>query len=233
MAEAARKLEEAAAPVEKISGGHLVAKALKAEGVKVIFTLCGGHIIDIYDGCLDEDIKIIDVRHEQVAAHAAHRLNHQRGHGRHEHDVIEFLRQFVLRRIVGLQRELVLGASGSANLRSTASRSSLRSPAKTVTFGTPWHRSRMTCIVPIGPAAPTMLILSFGRISAVAGIAGQRVRHIVAGRADDADAAVMNAANWRYDRHGRTCRRLGRCRTSPRMPTLGNSAATVSALAPK
>ena len=54
-----------------ISGGHLVARALKNEGVDVIFTLCGGHIIDIYDGCIDEGIDIIDVRHEQVAAHAA------------------------------------------------------------------------------------------------------------------------------------------------------------------
>src|ERR1700691_6785242 len=61
---------EGAAP-EKISGGHLVAKALKNEGVDTIFTLCGGHIIDIYDGCIDEGIKIIDVRHERVAAHAA------------------------------------------------------------------------------------------------------------------------------------------------------------------
>jgi acetolactate synthase-1/2/3 large subunit len=56
---------------ELISGGHLVAKALKAEGVDTIFTLCGGHIIDIYDGCVDEGIEVIDVRHEQVAAHAA------------------------------------------------------------------------------------------------------------------------------------------------------------------
>jgi acetolactate synthase-1/2/3 large subunit len=56
---------------ETISGGHLVAKALKAEGVDVIFTLCGGHIIDIYDGCVDEGIDVVDVRHEQVAAHAA------------------------------------------------------------------------------------------------------------------------------------------------------------------
>ena len=56
---------------ETISGGHLVAKALKAEGIDVIFTLCGGHIIDIYDGCIDEGIKVLDVRHEQVAAHAA------------------------------------------------------------------------------------------------------------------------------------------------------------------
>lgn len=62
---------EKAQSAEKLSGGHLVAKALKAEGVDAIFTLCGGHIIDIYDGCLDEEIKIIDVRHEQVAAHAA------------------------------------------------------------------------------------------------------------------------------------------------------------------
>ncbi len=56
---------------ETISGGHLVAKALRAEGIDVIFTLCGGHIIDIYDGCIDEGIQVIDVRHEQVAAHAA------------------------------------------------------------------------------------------------------------------------------------------------------------------
>jgi acetolactate synthase-1/2/3 large subunit len=56
---------------ELISGGHLVAKALKAEGIDTIFTLCGGHIIDIYDGCVDEGIEVVDVRHEQVAAHAA------------------------------------------------------------------------------------------------------------------------------------------------------------------
>ena len=40
----------------EISGGHLVARALKAEGVEAIFTLCGGHIIDIYNGCLDEGV---------------------------------------------------------------------------------------------------------------------------------------------------------------------------------
>jgi len=62
-----------------ISGGHLVAKALKNEGVDTIFTLCGGHIIDIYDGCIDEGIRIIDVRHEQVAAHAADGYARQTG----------------------------------------------------------------------------------------------------------------------------------------------------------
>ena len=59
-----------AAP-QLISGGQIVAKMLKQEGVKHIFTISGGHIIDIYNGCLDEGIKIVDVRHEQVAAHAA------------------------------------------------------------------------------------------------------------------------------------------------------------------
>ncbi|MBF2759738.1 MAG: thiamine pyrophosphate-binding protein [Ectothiorhodospiraceae bacterium AqS1] len=62
-----------------VSGGHLVAKALKSEGVDTIFTLCGGHIIDIYDGCIDEGIKVVDVRHEQVAAHAADGYARQTG----------------------------------------------------------------------------------------------------------------------------------------------------------
>ena len=62
-----------------ISGGRLVAKALKNEGVDTIFTLCGGHIIDIYDGCLDEGIRIVDVRHEQTAAHAADGYARQTG----------------------------------------------------------------------------------------------------------------------------------------------------------
>ena len=71
----ARKSEAA----NLISGGRLVAKALKAEGVDTIFTLCGGHIIDIYDGCIDEGIRIVDVRHEQVAAHAADAYARQTG----------------------------------------------------------------------------------------------------------------------------------------------------------
>lgn len=62
---------ETTAPARAVSGGHLVARALKAEGIEAIFTLCGGHIIDIYDGCADAGIRLIDVRHEQAAAHAA------------------------------------------------------------------------------------------------------------------------------------------------------------------
>ena len=55
----------------EIDGGHLFAKALKKEGVEYIFTLNGGHIYNLYEGCADEGIKIVDFRHEQVAAHAA------------------------------------------------------------------------------------------------------------------------------------------------------------------
>lgn len=55
----------------EIDGGHLFAKALKREGVEYVFTLNGGHIYNLYEGCEDEGIKVIDFRHEQVAAHAA------------------------------------------------------------------------------------------------------------------------------------------------------------------
>lgn len=55
----------------ELTGGGLVARVLKHAGVGHVFTLCGGHILPIYDGCLTEGIRIIDVRHEQAAAHAA------------------------------------------------------------------------------------------------------------------------------------------------------------------
>ena len=54
-----------------IHGGWLVAKILKREGVEVVFTLSGGHIAAIYDGCLREGIRVVDTRHEQAAVHAA------------------------------------------------------------------------------------------------------------------------------------------------------------------
>lgn len=52
-------------------GGHLVAAMLKRENIDVVFTLCGGHIMPIYNGLIDEKIRIVDLRHEQAAAHAA------------------------------------------------------------------------------------------------------------------------------------------------------------------
>jgi len=55
----------------KITGGQVVAKALIAEGVDAVFTLTGGHIMPLMDACHAEGMKVIDVRHEQAAAHAA------------------------------------------------------------------------------------------------------------------------------------------------------------------
>ncbi len=52
-------------------GGRLVARRLKAHGVTKLFTLSGGHLFSIYDGCREEGIDIVDVRHEQTAAFAA------------------------------------------------------------------------------------------------------------------------------------------------------------------
>ena len=53
-----------------LTGGQLVARTLRGAGVRHVFTLCGGHILPIFDGCLTEGVGIIDVRHEQAAAHA-------------------------------------------------------------------------------------------------------------------------------------------------------------------
>ncbi|HEU4974971.1 MAG TPA: acetolactate synthase [Baekduia sp.] len=52
-------------------GGRLIARRLKAHGVSKLFTLSGGHIFSIYDGCREEGIDIVDVRHESAAAFAA------------------------------------------------------------------------------------------------------------------------------------------------------------------
>jgi acetolactate synthase I/II/III large subunit len=55
----------------KLHGGRLIARRLRAHGVSKLFTLSGGHLFSIYDGCRAEGIEIVDVRHEQSAAFAA------------------------------------------------------------------------------------------------------------------------------------------------------------------
>ncbi len=55
----------------QLHGGRLVARTLRAHGVSKLFTLSGGHLFSIYDGCRAEGIQLIDVRHEQTAAFAA------------------------------------------------------------------------------------------------------------------------------------------------------------------
>ena len=52
-------------------GGTLAAKALEAHGVDTLFTLSGGHLFSLYDGCVQEGLRLVDVRHEQTAVFAA------------------------------------------------------------------------------------------------------------------------------------------------------------------
>jgi thiamine pyrophosphate-dependent acetolactate synthase large subunit-like protein len=63
--------EAEAAQGESFHGGRLIARRLKAHGVSKLFTLSGGHLFSIYDGCREEGIEIVDVRHESTAAFAA------------------------------------------------------------------------------------------------------------------------------------------------------------------
>jgi len=56
---------------ETVQGGRLAARAIAAEGVDTIFTLSGGHVMPIYEGCRHESVRVLDVRHEQAAGHAA------------------------------------------------------------------------------------------------------------------------------------------------------------------
>ena len=56
---------------QALHGGRLIARRLKAHGVRKLFTLSGGHLFSLYDGCRTEGIELVDVRHEQSAAFAA------------------------------------------------------------------------------------------------------------------------------------------------------------------
>ncbi len=56
---------------QTIHGGRLLARRLKAHGVTKLFTLSGGHLFSVYDGCREEGIDLVDTRHEQSAAFAA------------------------------------------------------------------------------------------------------------------------------------------------------------------
>lgn len=55
----------------KVSGGALAAQVMKNDGIRHLFGLVGGHIYPIFEGCVEMGIKVIDVRHEESAAHMA------------------------------------------------------------------------------------------------------------------------------------------------------------------
>ena len=67
----AMAIQEETHRASAMHGGRLVAKRLKAHGVSKLFTLSGGHLFSIFDGCREEGIDIVDVRHEQSAGFAA------------------------------------------------------------------------------------------------------------------------------------------------------------------
>jgi acetolactate synthase-1/2/3 large subunit len=55
-----------------VTGGELVARTLAAAGVRTVFTLVGGHTTPVVDACVDAGVRLVDVRHEEAAAHMAH-----------------------------------------------------------------------------------------------------------------------------------------------------------------
>lgn len=55
----------------KITGSHLIARALRAEGVDTLFSIAGDHFLPLLDVLVDEPIRMIDTRHEQGAVHMA------------------------------------------------------------------------------------------------------------------------------------------------------------------
>src|ERR1700674_4652194 len=56
---------------QRTDGGALMARTLRERGVTTIFALPGGHILPLLDACLDEDIRVVDTRHEGAAGLAA------------------------------------------------------------------------------------------------------------------------------------------------------------------
>ncbi|MFN8440332.1 MAG: thiamine pyrophosphate-binding protein [Caldilineaceae bacterium] len=54
-----------------LHGGTLVGEVLAKQGVRFLFTLCGGHISPILVGAEQQGIRVIDVRHEATALYAA------------------------------------------------------------------------------------------------------------------------------------------------------------------
>ena len=55
----------------RVTGSHLIGKALKLEGITNVFTLAGDHILPAMDAMIDMDFHFVDTRHEQAAVHMA------------------------------------------------------------------------------------------------------------------------------------------------------------------
>ncbi len=62
-----------------MDGGELIAQVLKKQGVRFLFTLCGGHISPILVGAKKQGIRVIDVRQEPTAVFAADAISRLTG----------------------------------------------------------------------------------------------------------------------------------------------------------
>src|SRR3989449_4012701 len=54
-----------------MTGGDLIADVLQKQGVRFLFTLCGGHIAPILVSAKARGLRVVDVRHETTAVFAA------------------------------------------------------------------------------------------------------------------------------------------------------------------
>lgn len=62
-----------------MDGGELIGQVLKKQGVRFLFTLCGGHISPILVGAKKQGIRVIDVRQESTAVFAADAISRLTG----------------------------------------------------------------------------------------------------------------------------------------------------------
>ena len=101
----------------KITGSHLIGRALQLEGVHNIFTLAGDHILPALDVMYDMGFRFIDTRHEQAAVHMADAWGHITG----QPGVCMYTTPGFANAIPGLANALhsespVISISGSADL---------------------------------------------------------------------------------------------------------------------
>src|SRR5436309_9095697 len=54
-----------------MTGGEIIARVLQKQGVKFLFTLCGGHVSPIFVSAQNIGIRVIDTRHEVNSVFAA------------------------------------------------------------------------------------------------------------------------------------------------------------------
>src|SRR5512136_1636335 len=54
-----------------MNGGEILAEVLARQGVRFLFTLCGGHISPVLVAAKARGIRVVDVRHEATAVFAA------------------------------------------------------------------------------------------------------------------------------------------------------------------